>query len=105
MRRLTTSEAKRLPVGGRIRWARARKNLSHDALAERVHSTRSYLIRVEKGLHMPSPELRARIAVATEQSVDFFRDGESEDEEEADLVRELVFALRRLMEHQDGDEA
>jgi transcriptional regulator with XRE-family HTH domain len=95
------SEAKRLPVGGRVRWARARKNLSHDSLALQVASTRSYLIRVEKGMHMPGPELRARIAVATDQPADFFKDGESEDDEEEDeLVRELVGVLRRLVSYE-----
>jgi transcriptional regulator with XRE-family HTH domain len=85
-----------LPVGGRIRWARARKNLSHDQLAAQVGSSRSYLIRVEKGIHMPSLELRARIAVATDQPADLFNSGD-EDEEEAELARDLIQVLRRLV--------
>jgi transcriptional regulator with XRE-family HTH domain len=100
LRRLSMSEAKRLPVGGRIRWARARKNLSHDALAAQVGSSRSYLIRVEKGIHMPSIELRARIAVATDQPADLFQNGDSDDEEEAELVRDLVAVLRKLISHE-----
>lgn len=101
MRRLSMSEAKRLPIGGRIRWARTRKHMSHDTLAAMAGSTRSYLIRVERGLHMPSLELRARIAVATEQSADFFTEGGSEDdEEEAELVRGLAQSLRALVDHE-----
>lgn len=99
---MSMSEAKRLPRGGRIRWARARKQLSHDQLAERVNSSRSYLIRVEKGKHTPSLDLIARIAVATEQPVDFFTRevNEPEDEEEADIVRELTNAMRRLIAYE-----
>jgi transcriptional regulator with XRE-family HTH domain len=100
LRRLSMSEARRLPAGSRIRWARARKRLSHDQLAERVGSSRSYLIRVEKGIHMPSLELRARIAVATEQPADFFSDGADEDDEESDLMRALVIALRQVIAYE-----
>lgn len=102
LRRLSMSEAKKLPVGGRVRWARVRRGMSHDTLGARVGSSRSYLIRVEKGIHMPSIELRARIAIATEQPVDLFQDGDSEDEEEADLVRDLTVVLRRLIAYEAG---
>lgn len=91
------SEAKRLPVGQRIKWARNRKGLSLDALAERVGTSRRHLIRLEKGENRPGLDMRARIAVATEQTPDFLMDGDSDDEEEAELVRELVGVLRRLM--------
>jgi transcriptional regulator with XRE-family HTH domain len=95
------SEAKRLPVGGRVRWARARKKLSHDALALQVGSSRSYLIRVEKGIHMPSLELRARIAVATDLPADFLNNDDDE-EEEAELARDLILVLRRVVAHERG---
>lgn len=92
------SRAKQMPLGTRIRWARSRKHLSHDQLAARAGTSRSHLIKIEKGMHRPGPELVARIAVATEQPVDFFKD--EEDEEEADLVRDLAVVLRRLIAHE-----
>jgi transcriptional regulator with XRE-family HTH domain len=92
----TMSEAKRLPIGDRIKWARKRKGFSHDTLASMTGTSRRHLIRLEKGENTPGIELRARIAAATEQSVDFFMDGD-EDEEEDELARELVAVLRRLL--------
>lgn len=75
--------------------------MSHDTLAEKASSSRSYLIRVEKGVHRPGPELRARIAVATDQALDFFEDRESDDDdEEADLVRQLITVLRQVIAHE-----
>jgi transcriptional regulator with XRE-family HTH domain len=96
LRRLSTSQAKRLDVGTRVRWLRVRRNLSHDELASRVGSSRSYLIRIEKGLHTPSADMRARIAVATDSPSDFLSD-DDEDDEESDLVRELTSVLRRVI--------
>ena len=98
----TTSEAKRLPLNERIKWARNRKQMSLDSLAARVGSSRRHLIRLEKGEHTPGIELRARIAAATDQPADFFQVGDSEDEEEADLVRDLTLVLRRLISYESG---
>lgn len=101
LRRLSMSQAKTLPVGMRIRWARSRKGMSHDALAAATGSTRSHLIKLEKGLHLPGYEMRARIAVATEQSADFFTEGAGDDdEEEAALARELIAVIRRMVKQQ-----
>jgi transcriptional regulator with XRE-family HTH domain len=97
--KLTASQAKRLPVGQRVRWLRKRKGLSHDALAARAKTSRSYLIRIEKGIHKPSAEMRARIAVALDSSQDFLMDGD-EDEEEAALVRDLMVVMRRVVAHE-----
>jgi transcriptional regulator with XRE-family HTH domain len=91
-----TSQAKRLPINERIRWARKRKGLSLDRLAEQVGSSRRHLIRLEKGENRPGPELRARIAVATGQPADFLMDGD-DDEEEAALARELIALIRRVV--------
>lgn len=95
------SEAKRLPLNERLRWARKRKGFSHDTLAAKIGSSRRHLIRLEKGeVQKPGAVLLARIAVATDQPVDFFRDGDSDDDEEAELVRELVSVLRRVIAHE-----
>lgn len=95
LRRLRISEARKLTIGGRIRWARARRKLSHDDLASRIGSSRSYLIRIEKGIHTPSLEFRKRIAAATDTPEDFF--SADDDDEESDPVRDLVHALRRVI--------
>lgn len=94
---MTMSEAKRLPINQRIKWARKRQGLSLDRLAAQVGSSRRHLIRLEKGENRPGPELRARIAVATGQPADFLMDGE-DDEEEAALARELISVIRRVVQ-------
>jgi transcriptional regulator with XRE-family HTH domain len=97
LKRLNYGQARKLPVGGRIRWARVHRSLSHDTLAARANTSRSYLIRVEKGLHRPSLEMRARIAVATEYPLEFFDDDE-EDDELRDLLAALMHGIARRVD-------
>lgn len=81
-------------VGRQIRKARKHSGLSHDKLAARVGTSRQHLIRLEKGTHMPRPEMLAAIARETGKSEAFF-ESDSDDEEEADAVTDLVRALHR----------
>jgi transcriptional regulator with XRE-family HTH domain len=81
-----------LPLGQRIKWARKRAGLSHDSLVDRVGSTRSHLIKIEKGkVNRPRQELRDRIADATGVPRELFTD---EDDEEGDQVKNLDDFLR-----------
>lgn len=96
LRRLTPRQVDQLPVGMKVRWARAQKGYSHDTLAAKAQTTRSHLIKIEKGLHQPGRELLSRIAGATEHGLEFFT-GDEDDEEEAALARELMTVLRRLL--------
>ena len=97
---MNASQAKQLPVGERIKWARRRKGWSHDTLVSKMGSgSRQHLIRLEKGQNVPRPELRAQIAVALGLPSDFLMDGD-EDEEEAALARELISVIRRVMDIQ-----
>lgn len=83
---------RRLRVGERIRWARKTAGLSHDRLVERIgRSNRGHLIKIEKGIHTPGPELRDAIADATGVPRELFSD---EDDEESDPVAALMDALR-----------
>ena len=59
-------------IGARIRRARKASGLSHDRLGEQVGTSRQHLIRLEKGLHRPRPEMVSRIAEATGRPVDYF---------------------------------
>lgn len=96
---VTLSSARRLPLHERIVWARKRKGISQERLAERIGTSRRHMIRIEKGLHRPGPEFRARIADATEQTPDFFSDDEDEESSmalSADEFRMLGDLMRRL---------
>lgn len=84
-------EAERKRVGGRIRSARKQAGLSHDKLGAKVGTSRQHLIKLEKGVHLPSDQMVERIAEATGKPLSFF-DG-SDDEEEEDLHGSLVDAL------------
>ncbi len=81
-------------LGARIRLARKQARLSHDRLGALVGTSRQHLIRLEKGMHRPRPEMLARIAEATGKPVEFF---EQDDDEEADPVSDLVRSLRALV--------
>ena len=61
-------------VGERIRAARKDAGLSHDRLGELVGTSRQHLIRLEKGVHSPRPDMLARIAAATGKPLSFFWD-------------------------------
>ena len=84
-------------VGGRIRKARVRAGLSHDGLAEKVGTSRQHLIKLEKGMHLPRPEMLAAIAEATGKEAAYF---ESDDEDESSMPMtgeaEFLEALRPL---------
>ncbi len=75
-------QAHRERVGRQIRRARKHAGLSHDALAVRVGSSRQHLIKLEKGMHLPSDALLGRIAEATGKTVSYFES--EEDDEESD---------------------
>jgi transcriptional regulator with XRE-family HTH domain len=95
-----------LPLSSRIRWARERKGISQANLAATIHTSRRHMIRIEKGEHRPGLELRARIAAATDQPLDFFMDADDgDDEEDAALARELVAVVRRIMAHETRESA
>jgi transcriptional regulator with XRE-family HTH domain len=82
-------------VGRQIRTARRQAGLSHDQLAARVGTSRQHLIKLEKGQHLPRPEMLDRIAQATNKAPSFF---ESDDEdEESDAMEALTRALRRVV--------
>lgn len=85
-------------VGRRVRAARKLAGLSLDKLGARVGTSRQHLIRIERGDHLPRPELLNAIGEATGQHPEFF---ESEDDEESDLAIDL---LRRAIQAMVRDE-
>lgn len=82
-------------LGERIRAARKRAGLSHDTLAARVGTSRQHLIRLEKGIHHPKPEMLSRIAEALGCTVEDLADA---DDEESDPVGDLMDALMRVID-------
>ena len=73
--------------GARIRAARKRAGLSHDRLAALVGTSRSHLIKLEKGKHRAKPDMLGRIADATGTRVADL-DPSDEDEEAAARMRQ-----------------
>jgi transcriptional regulator with XRE-family HTH domain len=65
-------EQHRLLVGEKIKAARKFAELSQDQLAERLKSSRTQVIRLEKGRHTPTARTLQRIADATGVDVDYF---------------------------------
>ena len=61
-------------ISSRLRRARLDAGLSHDRLAEAVGTTRSHLIKLEKGVHAPRERMLLRISEATGKPVEYFRD-------------------------------
>lgn len=93
-------EAQRQHVGRQIKKARKASGLSHDKLAAQVGTSRQHLIRLEKGLHAPRPEMLKRIADATGRDEEYFTADEIEgdaDDEESDVCVVLTSALRRFV--------
>jgi transcriptional regulator with XRE-family HTH domain len=103
------TQVQRLPLHERIVWARKRKGLSQERLAEKIGTSRRHMIRIEKGRenggHRPGPELIARIAEATGQPVALFADDEEEDDDlAASLVGMFRTVIRREMASLQNDE-
>jgi transcriptional regulator with XRE-family HTH domain len=65
-------------IAGRIRRARREADLSLDRLGELAGTSRHHLIRLEKGIHRPRPEMLTRIAEATGRQVEWFLDPDLE---------------------------
>lgn len=63
-------------IAARIRRSRRESDLTLDALAEIVETSRQHLIRLEAGKHRPRAAMLTRIAEATGRSVDWFVDPE-----------------------------
>jgi len=80
---MSVIQAHKERVGRQIRKARKQSGYSHDRLAQIVGSSRQHLIKLEKGTHLPRPELLSAIAKATGKPEAFF---ESDDDEEAEPV-------------------
>ena len=61
-------------VAARIRRARKDSGLSHDAIAKRMGqgATRQHLIKLEKGMHRPTPDTLERYAEATGHPAEWF---------------------------------
>ncbi len=94
-----TAALRQLSIGQRVRWAREKKGISQERLAERAGTTRRHVMRIEKGQHKPRPDLVARIAEATDQQPTFFSANGADDDEESDPVAvELVRALMKRVD-------
>lgn len=81
-----------LSVGKRIIWARKRKGISQERLAELIGTSRRHMVRIETGaVRQPGPAFVARIAEVTGCPAELFAD---EDDEEAALTVSLDDFLR-----------
>src|SRR5688500_16568905 len=90
-----------MSVGQRIRWARERKGISQEGLAEKIGTSRRHMIRIEKGQHVPRPALLARIAEETGQPIALLNGGDDDEEDESDSVAlALVTALMQRLDEQ-----
>lgn len=72
-------------IGERIVWARKRKGISQERLAERIGTSRRHMIRIEKNVHAPGPVYRQKLAEALDQKPELFSD-DGDDDEEADSL-------------------
>lgn len=90
-------EAHKIRVGQQIRKARLHTGLSHDKFAARVGTGRQHLIKLEKGMHLPGPELLAAIARESGKSPEFFESDDDEDSSSMPLTREEFTLLGTLM--------
>lgn len=76
--------------GERLKSARVRAGLSLDKLGVIVGTSRQHLIRLEKGIHRPKPDMLARIAAAVNvdaEMIDPPQNGDGDDDEEASRVK------------------
>src|SRR6476659_1868059 len=69
-----------LSVGKRIIWARKRKGISQERLAELIGTSRRHMVRIETGaVRQPGPVFVARIAEVTGCPEELFADEEDEE--------------------------
>lgn len=93
MVRPVTSPASLQSVGQRIVWARKRKGISQERLAELIGTSRRHMNRIETGRTVrPTDRFLERIAEATEQDVAFFVPAEAtlDDEDEESALRRIA---------------
>ena len=83
-------------IATRIKRARKTSSYpSHDKLGDACGGvTRQHLIKLEKGMHMPSDALLARIAAATGKSISFF---ETDADEDGDPAAEIERGVRGVV--------
>lgn len=82
--------------GARIRSARRRSGKSQEGLAAEVGTTRRHMIRLENGEHLPSGELRDRIAEHTGQPKETFQSADDADDRLPRPGRSLAVDLQQL---------
>lgn len=61
---------KSLPWNKRLKYERLRRGWSQGKLAEKIGSNTKTIIRWERGLHLPTPELQQELAIAFETSIE-----------------------------------
>lgn len=83
-------------IGERITWARKRKGLSQEALADKAGTTRRHVMRMERNKHAPRVALRERLAEVLDQKPSFFAD--DDEDEESDQLPSLETFLQRKVE-------
>ena len=83
-------------LGAKLRQARKDAGLSHDRLAERVGTSRSHLIKLEKGWHRPTQPMLEAITRETGKQIEFFETGTVEDDEE-EAALSFEAAIRGLV--------
>lgn len=74
--------------GARIRSFRKRAGKSQENLASEVGTTRRHMIRLENGEHLPSSDLRNRIASATGREPEEIQSADDEEEASMPLSRD-----------------
>lgn len=90
-------QSQRERVGRQIRKARQQAGLSHDRLAAQVGTSRQHLIKLEKGIHFPRPEMLAAIAEATGKTERFFESDDDEEPHPMTLDELLRQQIRRII--------
>lgn len=82
--------------GSRIRQARLKAGLTQAALARAVNTSERNIVRWENNHNAPRMEYVAAIAEATSHDLAFFLgSGDSDDEEDREVVADLMRALDR----------
>jgi transcriptional regulator with XRE-family HTH domain len=85
-------------VGRQIRKARKHAGLSHDALGAKVGTSRQHLIKLEKGMHLPSDAMLVRIAEATGKTPGFFESDEDDEESQLSFGAAMQSMFDRSLE-------
>lgn len=88
----------RMAYGARVKQLRISKGLTQEQLAEKIHISRTYAVKIESGAQVGSVELAVELAEIFDVSLDFLLLGKGHEQKDKKQELRRIIALLSALE-------